>query len=199
MKFELPDLPYDYSALEPHISARTLKIHHQKHHGGYVKKLEKLIGDTKKAENSLEEIICSSSGKEFNLAAQVWNHTFYWHSMAPGGGMRPGGALKSAIESAFGSVDELRKELADAAVDEFGSGWAWLIATKDGKLAVTHSTDAENPLPTSNTPLLTIDVWEHAYYLDYQNEREKYVDALLDNLINWRFATENFARLKRAA
>ncbi len=199
MKFELPDLPYDYAALEPHISARTLKIHHQKHHAGYVKKLEKLIGDTKRADLPLEEIICTSSGKEFNLAAQVWNHTFYWHSMAPGGGAQPTGALKSAIETAFGSVDELRKELAEAAIDEFGSGWAWLIATKDGKLAVTHSTDAENPLPTSNTPLLTVDVWEHAYYLDYQNEREKYVDALLDNLLNWRFATENFARIKRAA
>lgn len=199
MRFELPELPYDYSALEPHISARTLKIHHQKHHGGYVKKLEKLIGDTKRAGLPLEEIICTSSGKEFNLAAQVWNHTFYWHSMAPGGGTEPGGALKSAIEAAFGSVDQLRVELAEAAVDEFGSGWAWLIATKDGKLAVTHSTDAENPLPTSSTPLLTIDVWEHAYYLDYQNEREKYVDALLDNLVNWRFATENFERMKRAA
>jgi superoxide dismutase, Fe-Mn family len=199
MRFELPELPYDYSALEPHISARTLQIHHQKHHGGYVKKLEKLIGDCAEADESLEAIICSSGGKKFNLAAQMWNHTFYWQSMKAGGGGAPSAALKSALVDAFGSVEGFRKQMAEAAIDEFGSGWAWLIATEDGRLEVAHSTDAENPLPSGDTPLLTIDVWEHAYYLDYQNERAKYVDAYLDNLVNWSFAAENFERFKRAA
>jgi Fe-Mn family superoxide dismutase len=199
MKFELPDLPYDYSALEPHISGRTLKIHHQKHHGGYVKKLEQLIGDSDEADKSLEDIICSSSGKTFNLAAQVWNHTFYWRSMTPGGGGAPSGAFALALEDTFGSIDDCRTQLAEAATDEFGSGWAWLIATRDGKLAVTHSTDAANPLCGGDTPLLTIDVWEHAYYLDYQSDRAKYVAAYLDHLIDWNFAAENFRRVKRAA
>ncbi|HVM95501.1 MAG TPA: superoxide dismutase [Candidatus Acidoferrales bacterium] len=194
MKFELPPLPYDYSALEPHISARTLHFHYDKHHRGYLEKLRKEIGETPTSERSLVEIIRSSSGSVFNNAAQVWNHSFYWDSMTPHGPSEPNGALLAAIKRDFGSVAELRAKLKDAAVREFGSGWAWLVATPAKRLQVVSSDDADNPLRSQNVPLLNIDVWEHAYYLDYQNERANYVQSFLDHLVNWKFATQNFER-----
>jgi Fe-Mn family superoxide dismutase len=195
MKFELPTLPYDKSALAPHISARTLELHYEKHHRGYLTKLEKAIGGKPEAEKSLHEIIRTTEGTVFNLAAQVWNHTFYWDSMKPGGGGRPAGPLLAAIERDFGGFDRFAKQFAEAARGEFGSGWAWLVLGPQ-KLRVIATHDAENPLQTNALPLLTIDVWEHAYYLDYQNERDRYVQAVLDHLLNWSFAEQNFARGK---
>jgi len=193
MKFELPPLPYDKSALEPYISARTLDFHYEKHHRGYLEKLRKEIGDTPKAELSLVEIIRSSDGSVFNNAAQVWNHTFYWQSMMPGGGGKATGDLLAAIERDFGSQGEFARQLAEAAIGEFGSGWAWLVmAGRGGKLKVIKSDDAENPLKTGDIPLLTVDVWEHAYYLDYQHERPKYVGAFINHLLNWDFAANNY-------
>jgi Fe-Mn family superoxide dismutase len=192
MKFELPPLPYEKSALAPHVSARTLDLHYEKHHRGYLKKLEQAIGGTPKAEKSLREIIRTTEGTVFNLAAQVWNHTFYWDSMKPGGGGRPAGPLLAAIEHDFGGFDAFTRQFAEAARGEFGSGWAWLVLGPQ-KLRVIATHDAENPLQTNARPLLTIDVWEHAYYLDYQNERDRYVQAFLDHLVNWPFAEQNFA------
>lgn len=193
MKFELPRLPYAFDALEPHIGARTLELHYTKHHKGYLRKLEKAIADTALAQESLEDIIRGSDGDVFNNAAQVWNHTFYWRSMSPDGGGDPRGRLLAAIVRDFAGVDGLKAQFAEAASGEFGSGWAWLVATPEGTLRVLSTTDAENPLRDPETqPLLTLDVWEHAYYLDYQNERAKYIEAYLDHLINWRFAEDNF-------
>jgi Fe-Mn family superoxide dismutase len=196
MRFELPPLPYEKSALEPHISARTLEFHYEKHHRGYLDKLKKAIGDTPRAEMSLVQIIRESEGDVFNLAAQVWNHSFYWDSMRPGGGGEPTGELASAIERDFGDYATFAKQFAAAANGEFGSGWGWLVLSRQGTLAVINSSDAENPLQSGQTPLLTVDVWEHAYYLDYQNERDKYVSGFVDHLINWDFAERNFADAK---
>lgn len=195
MKFEMKPLPYDYDALEPHISARTLKFHYDKHHHGYMKKLENAIGDSPQADLSLEEIIVKSDGGVFNSAAQVWNHDFYWRSMMPNGGGSPGSALQAAINKQFGDVGSFLKRMKDAATGQFGSGWAWLVADAQGKLQVTSTSDAQNPLQQGLTPLLTIDVWEHAYYLDVQNNRGAYVDKVLAELINWDFASANFNQL----
>lgn len=194
MRFVLEPLPYDKSALEPHISARTLEFHYEKHHRGYLNKLETAIGGKPQAEKSLVQIIRSSDGKIFNIAAQVWNHTFYWDSMSPSGGGKPSGALAEAIERDFGGVLDFRRKFAEIATGEFGSGWAWLVRTPQGKLRVLSTTDAETPITTADVPILTCDVWEHAYYLDYQNERAKYVEAFLDHLVNWDFAAENLKR-----
>ena len=196
MKFELDPLPYAEDALEPYISARTLQFHYGKHHQGYMDKLEKAIGDKPEAEKSLEEIVRLSEGSTFNFAAQVWNHDFYWRSMKPGGGGEPQGALRERIESDFRSVDEFKRRFAEVAKGEFGSGWAWL-ALKDGRLQVLSTTDAENPIDRPETPLVTCDVWEHAYYLDYQNERGKYVEAFLDHLIDWDFVAGNLKRAEK--
>lgn len=196
MKFEVPELPFDKDALAPTISKRTVDIHYEKHHKGYVKKLEKAIGDSALASKSLEEVILSAEDDVFNFAAQVWNHTFYWRSLAPGGST-PGAALADAIEESFGDLPALRSELAEAANGEFGSGWAWLVADATGKLAVRSSSDADNPLRSKQTPLLTIDVWEHAYYLDHQNERDAYVQGVVDELLNWEFATQNYEGRQR--
>jgi len=191
----LPSLPYAEHALEPAISARTLELHYGKHHKGYVDNLNKLIAGTPFAEVTLEKLICDTVGKIekaaiFNNASQAWNHAFYWRSLTPEGGGEPPAALKQKIEAAFGSVDACKKELATAATTQFGSGWAWLIL--DGTaLKVVKTCNANSPLATGLKPLLTIDVWEHAYYLDYQNRRADYVAAVLDKLINWRFAAEN--------
>ena len=193
MKFELPPLPYDKSALEPYISARTLDFHYEKHHRGYLTKLQKLIGGKPAAEKSLVDIIRSSQGNVFNFAAQVWNHTFYWDSMRPGGGGKPKGELATAIDRDFGDYRELARQFAEAAIGEFGSGWGWLVLTPGKKLRVINSSDAENPLQTRDTPLLTVDVWEHAYYLDYQNERERYVSGFIEHLLNWEFAEKNYS------
>jgi superoxide dismutase, Fe-Mn family len=191
----LPPLPYAENALEPVIAGRTIGFHYGKHHKSYVDKLNKLVAETEYAEWSLEKLITSTAGQPerteiFNNAAQTWNHTFYWQSMKPKGGGKPPAALKQMIESSFDSVDACKKELVDAAVSQFGSGWAWLVL-ESGKLKVVKTANADVPLTAGMKPLLTIDVWEHAYYLDYQNRRPDYVDAVLDKLINWEFALEN--------
>jgi len=191
----LPALPYAENALEPVITAKTMSFHYGKHHKGYVDNLNKLIAGTEYADLSLEKIITSTVGQPektaiFNNAAQTWNHTFYWKSMKPKGGGEPPAALKQRIEASFASVDACKKELASAAVSQFGSGWAWLVL--DGnELKVVKTANADVPLTTGMKPLLTVDVWEHAYYLDYQNRRADYVNAVLDKLINWEFALQN--------
>jgi superoxide dismutase, Fe-Mn family len=191
----LPPLPYADNALEPVISANTIGFHYGRHHRGYVDNLAKLVAGTEYADLPLERIIASTAGRPegaaiFNNAAQVWNHTFYWNSMRAKGGGEPPAALKERIEATFGSVDACRKELASAAVSQFGSGWAWLVLD-GGKLRVVRTANADVPLTTGMKPLLTVDVWEHAYYLDYQNRRADYVNAVLDKLINWEFALQN--------
>lgn len=191
----LTPLPYPESALEPVISARTVGFHYGKHHKGYVDTLNKLVVGTEHADAPLEKIITDTAGKAdkvliFNNAAQVWNHTFYWKSLKPKGGGEPPAALKRRIEGSFGSVDACKKEFANAAITQFGSGWAWLVLDDD-KLKIVKTANADVPLTAGMKPLLTIDVWEHAYYLDYQNRRADYVNAVLDKLINWEFALQN--------
>ena len=191
----LPPLPYSENALEPVISANTLGFHYGKHHRSYVDNLNRLIPGTEFADATLEQIVVGAAGKAdraaiFNNAAQAWNHTFYWNSMKPKGGGEPPAALKQKIEASFGSLDACKKELATAATTQFGSGWAWLVQDS-GKLKVVKTGNAEVPLTQGMKPLLTIDVWEHAYYLDYQNRRGDYVNAVLDKLINWQFAADN--------
>lgn len=191
----LPPLPYADNALEPVISANTLGFHYGKHHKGYVDNLNKLLANSDLADLPLEKVILATAGQAdktaiFNNAAQIWNHTFYWQSLRKSGGGEPPAALKQKIEAAFGSVEACKKELANAAMTQFGSGWAWLVQDGD-KLKVVKTTNAELPLTKGLKPLLTIDVWEHAYYLDYQNRRADYVNALLDKLINWGFAADN--------
>ena len=191
----LPPLPFAENALEPVISANTLSFHYGKHHKTYLDNLNKLVSGTDYANLSLEKIITSTAGQAdrmaiFNNAAQVWNHTFYWKSLRPNGGGEPPAALKLRIEATFGSVDACKKELASTAVSQFGSGWAWLVLEGD-TLKVVKTANAGLPLTMSLKPLLAIDVWEHAYYLDYQNRRADYVNALLDKLINWEFALQN--------
>jgi len=197
MAFELPALPFAADALAPHISAETLGFHHGKHHNTYVTNLNNLTKDSALAEASLEDVIRGSAGDAakaglFNNAAQVWNHTFYWNSMKPGGGGSPSGAVASAIDAAFGSYDKFAEEIAAAAATQFGSGWAWLVS-EGGALKVAKTANAETPITNGQTPLITIDVWEHAYYLDFQNRRPDYVKAFLDHLVNWDFAAENLA------
>ncbi|TVR15222.1 MAG: superoxide dismutase [Planctomycetota bacterium] len=193
MAFSLPELPYAKDALAPHISAETLDFHHGKHHNAYVTKLNSLIEGSDKASSSLEDIITSSDGGLFNQAAQVWNHTFYWHCMKPNGGGAPSGALATAIDGAFGNFDAFKNEFAEAAATQFGSGWAWLVV-KDGKLAVTKTANADTPLAHNEKALLTIDVWEHAYYIDFRNARPNYISTFLDHLVNWDFVAENLAK-----
>ena len=198
--FALQELPYAQDALAPVISAQTLGFHYGKHHQGYVNTLNKLLPGTPFAGKSLEEIVCRTAGKAehaalFNNAAQVWNHTFYWRSLMPVGKDRSVSAgLSAAINKAFGSMAACNAALSEAALAQFGSGWAWLVAER-GQLRVVKTPNAETPLTRSGvTPLLTIDVWEHAYYLDWQNRRADYVKAVLDRLMNWTFASENFAK-----
>ncbi len=196
MAFTLPALPYARDALAPHISENTLNYHYGKHHQAYVDNLNKLLDGTPEADASLEDVIRGAEGSKpgvFNNAAQVWNHTFYWHSMKPGGGGEPTGAIAAAIKDAFGDYAGFRKAFAEAGATQFGSGWAWLVA-KGGKLEVRKTGNAETPVTdTSVTPLLTMDVWEHAYYLDFQNARPKYIETFLDSLVNWDFANQNLA------
>jgi Fe-Mn family superoxide dismutase len=191
----LPPLPYADNALDPVISANTIGFHYRKHHKGYVDNLNKLVEGTEFADLPLEKIITETAGKPdktaiFDDAAQTWNHTFYWRSLRPKGGGEPPIVLKQKIEASFVTLDACRKELATAATAQFGSGWAWLVLDA-GKLRVVKTGNAELPLTRGMKPLLTIDVWEHAYYLDYQNRRADYVNAVLDKLINWSFAAEN--------
>jgi superoxide dismutase, Fe-Mn family len=192
MPFTLPELPYAKDALAPHISAETLEFHHGKHHAAYVNNLNKLLEGKPELNQSLEQVILGSEGGVFNNAAQVWNHTFYWHCMKPNGGGRPTGALAEAITRDFGSFERFREEFSTAAATQFGSGWAWLVLEK-GKLAVTKTGNADLPMKHGQKALLTIDVWEHAYYVDFRNARPKYIDTFLENLVNWDFVAENLA------
>lgn len=192
---ELPPLPYAQDALDPVISAKTLSFHHGKHHKAYVDTYNKLVDGTEYADMPLEEVIRATAGKTdqsqiFNNAAQAWNHTFYWSCLTPKGGGKPPAALKEKIEASFKSVDECGKQLVETAVKQFGSGWAWLVE-HDSKLQIISTANAEVPFTRGMKPLLTIDVWEHAYYLDYQNRRPDHVKAILEKLINWEFAHQN--------
>jgi superoxide dismutase, Fe-Mn family len=191
MKFEMKPLPYAKNALAPHLSEESFGFHYEKHHQAYLTNLEKLVAGTPDAEKSLEDIVKSSSGKVFNNAAQVWNHDFFWASMKPAGGGEPTGALGDAIKRDFGSYADFRKQFADAAVAQFGSGWAWLVKDGDALKIVTTS-NADTPLAHGKTPIITCDVWEHAYYIDYRNLRAKFVETFLDKLVNWDFAAANF-------
>ncbi len=191
MEHKLPALPYAKDALAPHISAETLEFHYGKHHAAYVTNLNKLIPGTEFAEASLEDIIKKASGPIFNNGAQVWNHTFYWNSLSPKGGGEPTGALAAAITKAFGSFAAFKEKMSNAAVTQFGSGWAWLVKNPDGSLAIEQTGNAGNPLKDGKKPILTIDVWEHAYYIDYRNARPTYVEAFW-KLVNWEFAAANF-------
>ncbi len=195
---ELPPLPYPDDALAPVISSNTIGFHYGKHHKGYLDKLNELILGTPMADMKLEEIVRAAAADPekkvvFNNAAQTWNHSFYWRSMRPKGGGKPSGELAAKIDASFGGYDEFRKQFADAGLTQFGSGWAWLVSDK-GSLEVIKTANADTPVTTAAVPLLAIDVWEHAYYLDYQNRRKDYIAAVLDNLINWDFAAENLAR-----
>ena len=190
MPFSLPPLPWAKDALAPVISAETLDYHYGKHHQAYVTNLNKLTEGKPEANQSLEQIILASSGGLFNNAAQVWNHTFYWNSMKPNGGGKPTGQLLELVNRDFGSVDNLLQQLGDAAKTQFGSGWAWLVQD-GGKLKVTQTANADLPMKHGQNALLTCDVWEHAYYIDYRNARPNYVDAYLKSLVNWDFAAKN--------
>ena len=197
----LPPLPYPESALEPVISAKTLSFHHGKHHRAYVENVNKLIAGTELADLPLDRIVTATVGKVdrasiFNNAAQAWNHSFYWHCLKPKGGGEPPAALKHKMETAFGSVDACQKELANHALAQFGSGWAWLVL-EGSELKVIKTANADTPFTQGLKPLLAIDVWEHAYYLDYQNKRADHVDAVIDKLMNWEFAAANLESLQQ--
>ncbi len=192
MAFTLPPLPYALDALAPHISQETLEYHHGKHHAAYVNNLNNLIKGTDNESKSLEDIIKNSSGGLFNNAAQVWNHTFYWNSMSPNGGGAPTGKVLDGINAKWGSFESFKEEFNKAAAGNFGSGWTWLVQKTDGSFDIVNTDDAETPLTTSDVALLTCDVWEHAYYIDYRNARPQYLEKFW-NLVNWDFATNNVA------
>jgi superoxide dismutase, Fe-Mn family len=203
MAFTLPPLPYAANALEPHISQRTLEFHHGKHHEAYVKKLNELIEGKTYAKLSLEDIILQTAAKRedraiFNNAAQVWNHSFFWHCMQPNGGGDPRGEIAKRMRESFGTNGGFRRLFTEAAVGQFGSGWAWLVL-KNGKVDIVTTPDAFNPLVSGETPLLTCDVWEHAYYLDYQNRRQAFVEAFLDHLVNWDFVSKQLIEAETRA
>jgi Fe-Mn family superoxide dismutase len=191
MEHRLPDLPFDKSTLAPNISAETLEYHYGKHHKTYVDNLNKLIPGTEFEKLSLEDIIKKATGGIFNNAAQIWNHTFYWNSLSPNGGGEPSGELAAAINKNFGSFTQFKDKFTTAATTLFGSGWAWLVKNPDGSLAIETASNAGNPLKDGKKPLLTCDVWEHAYYIDYRNARAKYVEAFW-KIVNWKFAAQNF-------
>lgn len=191
MAIELPKLPYELDALEPHISRETLEFHYGKHHQTYVTNLNKLIAGTDMEKKSLEDIIRMSDGGIFNNAAQVWNHTFYWHCLSPKGGKEPSGALMQAIQKTFGSFNDFKEKFSATAINTFGSGWGWLVKNPDNSLELVSTSNAQTPLTTQKVPLLTCDVWEHAYYIDYRNARAKYVESFW-NLVNWEFVAKNF-------
>jgi len=192
MAFELPALPYAQDALAPHISAETMEYHYGKHHQTYVDNLNKAVAGTADENASLEEIIMKAEGPLFNNAAQVWNHTFFWNSLSPNGGGQPTGAAAERIAADLGGYDEFRAQLTDAGLTQFGSGWAWLVE-KDGKLTIMKTPNADLPMKHGAKALCTIDVWEHAYYIDYRNARAKFIEVVLDNLINWDFVNANLA------
>ena len=193
MAFELPALPYAINALEPHISQETLEYHHGKHHNTYVVNLNNLVPGTEFEGKSLEEIIKTSTGGVFNNAAQIWNHTFYWHCLSPNGGNEPTGALADAINKAFGSFAEFKDAFTKSAIGNFGSSWTWLVKKADGSLAIVNTSNAGCPLTEAGTtPLLTVDLWEHAYYIDFRNLRPKYMETFW-TLVNWEFVAKNLA------
>lgn len=192
MAFELPALPYAQDALAPHISAETLEYHYGKHHKTYVDNLNKLVDGTPEADASLESIIMGAEGGLFNNAAQVWNHTFFWNCLAPNGGGAPTGELADRINASFGSYEDFKAQITDAGLTQFGSGWAWLVEDGSG-LAIMKTPNADLPMKHSAKALFTIDVWEHAYYIDYRNARAKFIEVVLDNLVNWDFVAANLA------
>lgn len=193
MAFELPALPYALDALQPYISKETLEYHYGKHHLAYVNNLNNLIQNTEFANESLENIILRSSGGIFNNAAQVWNHTFYWHCLSPNGGGEPTGELAAAINKYFGSFEQFKENFTKTAIATFGSGWAWLVKNKDGSLAITSTSNAGTPMTEGQKALFTCDVWEHAYYIDYRNLRPKYLENFWE-LANWEFVSKNFSK-----
>jgi Fe-Mn family superoxide dismutase len=190
MKHQLPDLPYADNALEPHISSETLSFHHGKHHRSYVDKLNDLIAGTEFENLPLEEVIAKSNGAIFNNAAQIWNHSFYWNCLSPDGGGEPTGKIAEAINARWGAFEKFKEELTQSALTNFGSGWTWLVRNDQGELEILNTSNAETPATANRVPLLTIDVWEHAYYIDYRNARPKYIEAYW-NLVNWDFANQN--------
>jgi Fe-Mn family superoxide dismutase len=192
MKHVLPELPYAKNALEPHISAETLEFHYGKHHATYVDKLNGMIEGTEFESASLEEIILGSSGGIFNNAAQIWNHSFYWDGLSPNGGGKPEALLADAIDSEFGSFEKFKEAFTASALGNFGSGWTWLVKNSSGSLEIVNTDDAANPMNAGHTPILTCDVWEHAYYIDYRNKRPDYINAFW-NLVNWDFVATKFA------
>ncbi len=192
MAHELPALPYEKNALEPTISAETIEYHYGKHHQTYVTNLNNLTTGSEFENATLEQIITKSSGGIFNNAAQVWNHTFYWNCLSPNGGGEPGGALGEAIKNTFGSFDEFKKQFSTSAATNFGSGWTWLVQNQDGSLEIYNTSNAQTPMTEGKEALLTVDVWEHAYYIDYRNARPKYLEAIW-GLVNWDFVASNFA------
>lgn len=191
MTIQLPALPYEMDALQPHISKETLEYHYGKHHKAYVDNLNNLIPNTEYEDKTLEEIILTAGGPIFNNAAQVWNHTFYWHCLSPKGGAEPKGTLLAAIEKTFGSFAEFKSLFTKTALSTFGSGWAWLVKREDGALAIVSTSNAQTPMTSQQTALLTCDVWEHAYYIDYRNMRATYLEHFW-NLVNWDFVAKNF-------
>jgi superoxide dismutase, Fe-Mn family len=191
MSFQLPELPYAADALMPHMSPETFEYHHGKHHAAYVTNLNKLIDGTPMADKSLEQIIVSSDGGVFNNAAQHWNHSFFWKCLSPDGGGKPDGALLAAIEKEFGSYESFAQKFAAACVAQFGSGWGWLVK-KGNKLEIMTTANADLPLKHGASALLTVDVWEHAYYIDYRNARPKFVETVMNKLVNWKFVADNF-------
>ena len=200
MAFELPSLPYPDTALEPNYSAKTFSFHHGKHHKAYVDNLNKLIAGSELEGKTLEQIILATANDPskigvFNNAAQIWNHTFFWNCMKPAGGGKPSGALASAIDAAFGGYDKFVEQFKAAAVGRFGSGWAWLVL-ENGALKIVSTPNGETPMTKGQKALLTVDVWEHAYYLDYQNRRPDFVQTFLDHLVNWDFVAQNFEKAK---
>jgi Fe-Mn family superoxide dismutase len=192
MAFELPPLPYAQDALEPYMSAETLEYHYGKHHKTYVDNLNKAVAGTPDENASLEEIILKAEGPLFNNSAQVWNHTFFWSCLAPGGGGAPSGAVAEKIDADLGCYDEFKAKMAEAGATQFGSGWAWLVE-KDGKLEIMKTANADLPMKHGAKALFTIDVWEHAYYIDYRNARPKFLETVLDSLVNWDFVNQNLA------
>ena len=193
MAFELPALPYAQDALAPTISAETMEYHYGKHHQTYVDNLNKAVAGTADENASLEDIIMKAEGPLFNNAAQVWNHTFFWNSLSPNGGGQPTGAIADRIEADFGGYDAFRAQITDAGLTQFGSGWAWLVE-KDGKLAIMKTPNADLPMKHGAKALFTIDVWEHAYYIDYRNARAKFIEVVLDNLVNWDYVDQMFSK-----
>lgn len=198
MKFTLAPLPYSNNALAPYISSETLELHHGKHHKRYMEKLKKAVDGSPDAGKSLDELVMTLEGDAFNNAAQVWNHDFLWHSMSPEGGATPAGELGQALRRDIGGIDDFKKSFIRCATTHFGSGWTWLAVGADGRLRIFSTSNADTPIRSFQVPLLVLDMWEHAYYVDYRNDKQAYVQAFVDQLVNWEFARSNYERWARA-